>query len=490
MVAQIIIVGLGPGNPDQLSLGAWEVLQRHSGRLFLRTERHPTVKLLREKGLVYETFDNYYDTSESFQEVYRRISDTILTESAKEPLVYAVPGHPLVAEEAVGLIMTKARERGDIVEVLPAMSFMDAIYASLHINPVAGLHIIDGLRLEAQKPVPATANIITQVYNRLVASDVKLALMEVYPEEHPVTVVRAAGVPGMERIEEHPLYNIDRLDWVDYLTSLYLPPCADVQSKCEFPLDPLVDVMSRLRSDDGCPWDKEQDHRTLTKYLLEESYEVLEAIDEGDMYKICEELGDLLLQIVFHAQIARENRNFDMNDVVAGITEKMVRRHPHVFGDVSVKDSAEVLANWDQIKKTEKDGPEPSSVLAGVPRNLSALLRSAKVQSRASKVGFDWPDYRGAMDKVQEELGEVAQAVSKGDSVDVEREIGDLLFAAVNLARLLGVDAEVALMGTVNKFVRRFQYIEERARENGRDLTAFSLEELDCWWDEAKKAEK
>lgn len=483
------MVGLGPGDPGYLPLSVWEVL-KGDRPLFLRTEHHPVVPWLKNQGIFFQTFDYLYEKSRDFEEVYREIAEKILAEAAKRPLVFAVPGHPLVAEEAVGLILQQAPARGLQVKLIPAMSFLDVLCIALNLDPAEGLYLVDGLRLDRRQPVPVVGNVILQVYSRLVASDVKLGLMEYYPEEHPVTVVRAASIPGHERIEEHPLYELDRLDWLDHLTSLYLPPCPGKAGKCQYPLDPLVDVMATLRGEQGCPWDKEQTHRTLRRYLLEEAYEVAEAIDQEDVHKLCEELGDLLLQIVFHCQLAREEDLFDINDVVKGIIEKMVHRHPHVFGDLKVRDSAEVLVNWEKIKAREKGDEGRPSVLKDVPQHLPALMRAGCIQARAARIGFDWPDYRGALDKVAEELQEVREALAQDRALKVERELGDLLFAVVNLARLLGVEAEVALTGAVNRFRQRFNYIEERARQCGRKLSSFTLAELDAWWEGAKKIEQ
>ena len=460
---------------------------KSSRRIFLRTEQHPVVPWLRLQGITFQTFDIYYEQGENFQEVYRQIAAAVLKEAAIAPLVYAVPGNPLVAEETVEIILARAGDLGLKAEVLPAMSFLEALYAALNLNPAKGLGVLDGLRLGEQKPDPRMGNVILQVYNRLVAADVKLYLMEVYPAGHPVTVVRAAGVPELQKIEQYPLRELDRLDWLDHLTSLYLPPCPEKARQSNYPLDPLVDVLASLRGENGCPWDREQNHFSLRKYLLEETYEVIEAINQGDMYKICEELGDLLLQIVFHAQIARESGYFDINDVVSGITEKMIRRHPHVFGNASVQSSREVEINWEKIKRTESR----ASLLDGIPAGLPALLRAARVQSRAAQVGFDWPDYRGAREKVIEELGELSAAVAGGEKpARLAEETGDLLFAAVNLARLLKVDAELALAATVDKFIARFRFMEEKARKMGRELAGCTLQELDGWWEQAKKVEE
>ncbi|HAP93858.1 MAG TPA: nucleoside triphosphate pyrophosphohydrolase [Desulfotomaculum sp.] len=489
---RITVAGLGPGHPGQIPLLVWEVLQQ-SGRILLRTGQHPVVPWLRKQGVVFTTFDHLYEAGGSFQEVYRQIAAAVLEEAGRGPLVYAVPGNPLVAEKTVELILQKAPEYNLGVEILPAMSFLDAVYVALRLDPAGGLYIVDGSCLEGKFPQPGVGNIIIQVYNRLVISDVKLFLMNYYPFDHPVVVVQAAGVPGLQRIEEHPLYCIDRLEWIDHLTSLYVPPCEVFQQSFktyQYPLDPLVEIMAVLRSEDGCPWDREQTHLTLRKYLLEEAYEVIEAIERADAYKICEELGDLLLQIVFHARLAGEKGLFDINDVVVGITRKMRDRHPHVFGDVVVANSAEVEFNWEKIKRGEKGTRVADSILGNVPQCLPAMLRAGRVQARAAKVGFDWPDYQGAMKKIDEELGELAQAIADDSPEQVEAEVGDLFFAAVNLSRLLGVEAEIALAGAVNRFISRFRYIEEQARSQRRELSGCTLKELDDWWEEAKKVEK
>jgi tetrapyrrole methylase family protein/MazG family protein len=247
--------------------------------------------------------------------------------------------------------------------------------------------------------------------------------------------------------------------------------------------DKLVDVMARLRREDGCPWDREQSHESLKPYIIEESYEVLDAIDRKDDDELREELGDLLLQIVFHAQIAAEQSRFTMYDVASDIVEKLKRRHPHVFGNVEVEDSREVLRNWEEIKKEEgKD-----SVLDGVPAGLPALLKAQRVQEKVGRVGFDWESIGCTFDKVCEEIGELEKAVEGGDQAGIEEEFGDILFSLVNVARFLNINAEESLRQTTKKFSHRFRYIENRIEEKGeRPIEEYSLEELDALWDEAK----
>jgi len=488
MRSRIIIMGLGPGGIELLPLRNWEVLQS-TKRIYLRTARHPIAKDFVERGLTFDSFDRYYLESESFDECYRKVVDKIFVEAQNGPIVYAVPGHPLVAEETVMMLRQQAPALGIEVEILSAMSFLDVLFTTLGVDPIQGLNILDALQLDKQKPVAGVGNIITQVYNPMVASEVKLTLMDYYPDDQTVMVVQAAGIPGQERVKHIPLYELDRLPWIDHLTTVYIPPTELKVKNCNYPLDPLVDILARLRSPDGCPWDKEQTHESLKPYLIEEAYEVLEAIDERKMDKICEELGDLLLQIVFHAQIGAENEYFNINDVILEITEKMVRRHPHVFGEIRVANSKEVTVNWEKIKAKEREaaGVTNRSVMSGIPKSLPALLRAEKIQKKAAKVGFDWPDYRGAWHKVQEELREAAKALADGNLKELQEELGDLLFAITNVCRHLGIDPEASLNKTNEKFLKRFNFIEEEVKRRNQTIGQLSLVELDKIWERSKE---
>lgn len=268
------------------------------------------------------------------------------------------------------------------------------------------------------------------------------------------------------------------------------------QTKPEAALGKLVAIMAKLRSDQGCPWDREQNHQSLKPCVIEETYEVVEAIDLGRPDKLCEELGDLLLQIVFHAQLAAEAGYFNIEDVIDGINQKLIRRHPHVFGDAEVTSVSGVIENWDRIKKSEAPG-ERQSVLDGVPKDLPALMKAEKIQSKAAKVGFDWENMEGPLSKVREEFDEFEELIqtensSFPDNPDrdkLEEEFGDILFALVNVGRVMKINPELALLRTNNKFVKRFQYIEKQASEAGRNLTDMTLEEMDILWEEAKAKE-
>jgi tetrapyrrole methylase family protein/MazG family protein len=248
----------------------------------------------------------------------------------------------------------------------------------------------------------------------------------------------------------------------------------------------LVDLMAKLRGPDGCPWDRKQTTESLKPFLIEECYEVMDALDEGAPDKTKEELGDLLFQIMFHARIAEEQGRFTIEDVIAANIEKMVRRHPHVFGDAQLSTDREVLANWEEIKKKEKGYEERKSVLEGVPRHLPSLLRAHSLQERAARVGFDWNHIDAALPKLDEEMAEFKASLKQKDAAGIEGELGDIFFMLVNISRFLGVNPEEALRKTISKFIHRFRYIEEHAADAGRSLNDMTLDEMEKLWQESK----
>ncbi len=260
----------------------------------------------------------------------------------------------------------------------------------------------------------------------------------------------------------------------------------DFSFKEKYNIDDLLEIMKILRSPEGCPWDREQDHKSIKKSLIEETYEVIEAINKEDNTLLCEELGDVLLQVVFHAQMADEKGNFNFADVTDGICKKLIERHPHVFGDVKADTSDQVLVNWEQIKSKSKNRKTQTDKMLSVPRELPALMRSTKLQEKAAKVGFDWQSVDGALEKIDEEKKELEQAIKAGDKKNIEEELGDLLFSVVNVSRFVGVDAEEALTASADKFLNRFSVVEKLADERGLNMSETSLEELDKLWEEAK----
>lgn len=258
----------------------------------------------------------------------------------------------------------------------------------------------------------------------------------------------------------------------------------------KYKFEDLLQIMERLRSDNGCPWDKEQTIESLKKYLLEESYEVLDAIEEDDKDKHAEELGDVLLQIVFQCQITKEDGLFDIEDVINSICTKLVHRHPHVFGQLDLENAAQVEQEWELIKKEEKGFESYTEIMKKVPKNLPSLMRSYKVQKKAADVGFDWDNVDGAFSKVYEETEEIKEVYKTSNKEKIEDEVGDLLFAVVNVSRMLGVEPETALNSTIKKFIRRFEYIEQTAINTNKDIKNMSLEEMDKLWEEAKVLQK
>jgi tetrapyrrole methylase family protein/MazG family protein len=480
----IKIVGLGPGAKEALTIGTICELESNKN-IFLRTEKHPTVDYLKEKKIIFDTYDNIYESIDSFDEVYLNIAkDLIKKHDDLGDLIYAVPGHPLVAEKSVFNLIDLCKESDTEYKIIPAVSFIDAMIESLRIDPIQGLKIIDAFDIGNQILDKRIGTIITQVYNVLIASEVKLKLLEQYNDETEIYYVRAAGIKEQESIRRIPLFELDMQEDIDYLTSIYIPK--DLKNKKDF--NDFLEIIEILRSEDGCSWDREQTHKSLEKALIEESYEVIDAIDQEDDSSLIEELGDVLLQVVFHASIGKEDGYFDISDVIEGICNKMISRHPHVFKNPSELDSSEeVLVKWDELKKKEKGYSSLTEEMRGITKGLPALLRAHKVQEKAKKVGFDFDDVSFAINKVKEELKEVIDVYNIENMEKIKEEIGDLLFSCVNVARFLKVDEEIALNCTIDKFIKRFDYIERVAKEKGIELTNMNIDQMDKLWEISKK---
>jgi len=484
MKYKITVVGLGPGSKDFLTVGALEILKAGK-KVILRTEKHPVVDYLKDQGIVFESFDYLYEEMGDFQAVYNSITDRLLELVSREDIVYGVPGSPFVAEDTVQMLLDKADKLGVRLEFVPGSSFLEALFLTLKIDPVSGLQVIDGLQLDKQIPDTDADIIVTQVYNKLLASQVKIGLMNYFHDEHPVVIIRGAGIPHLERIAHVKLYELDHIDWIDHLTSIYIPKKVDDSVK-NYTMNNLIRIMGKLRSKEGCPWDKKQTHDSLKPYLIEETYEVLEALDDNDMALLEEELGDLLLQIVFHAQLASETGAFQMGDVISGICRKLVFRHPHVFGHIKVDSASGALKSWEEMKRKEKEEQTHTESLKRIPKYLPALMKSFKIQGKAANVGFDWNNVEGAIEKVKEEFEELLEVYKSEQNDKIIEEIGDLIFAVVNVARFLKVNPELALNKTVEKFINRFEFIEVTASKNGKNMEELSLSEMDNLWNLAK----
>lgn len=482
----IKIIGLGPGAPEALTIGTIKALEE-SKNIYFRTEKHPTVDYLASKISGFKTYDHLYEEGSSFDEVYENIAkDVIEKYKDSKELIYAVPGHPLVAEKSVFNLIELCEQNNIEYKLLPAVSFVDAMMDSLKIDPIEGLKIIDAFDMKNQILDKRIGTIITQVYNPLIASEVKLQLLDFYNDDTEIYYVRAAGIEGQESVRKIPIYELDMQEDIDYLTSVYIPK--DLDNKKDF--NDLIQIIDTLRGENGCPWDIEQTHESIKNQLIEEAYEVIDAINNDDIDGIIEELGDVLLHVVFHAAIGKDDGYFNISDIIESISNKMIYRHPHVFSNESVNNSNEVVQNWDELKKKEKALESTTDELNAVAKALPALIRADKVQKKAAKVGFDWDDVDGAFLKVKEELNEILEVYKTNNKEKIKDEVGDLFFACVNVARFLGVNEEEALNGTTEKFIRRFSFIEENSNKMGKSLTEMSLEEMDELWNQAKKYEK
>ena len=478
----ITIVGTGAGDLSQLSLGSYQML-KSADRIFARTIDHPVLRELIKDGLSMTGFDTIYEENESFENTYRAIVDRLFKEAQKGSLVYAVPGHPMMAEATVQLLLEEQGQHGVEVVVAGGQSFIDALFTAVRIDPIEGCQILDATRFTRSEVQVRNHLIFVQVYDQFTASNVKLNLMEILPDDYKVTVVQAAG-SREEKIMSVPLFELDRSMEVNNLTAVYVPPVREEKLLYQ-DFEWLRQVVATLRGPGGCPWDIKQTHQSLKKYLIEESYEVLEAIDEQDEDHLADELGDVLLQVMLHAQIGEDEGMFSISDIIQKLSDKLIRRHPHVFGDEQVQSAEEVTGLWNRVKAEEKESAP--SQFDRLPKGLPGLLRANELQKAAAKVGFDWDEEEPIWEKVQEELSEFKEAVEKKSFDDREDELGDLLFALVNLARFYKIDPEVAIHRTNHKFIARFQHIEKRVKENGLQIENLSLEELDQYWDEAKR---
>jgi tetrapyrrole methylase family protein/MazG family protein len=478
----IILLGLGPGDPAKLTREAWNVLGS-TGEVWLRTEQHPTVAGLPASAKIH-SFDAFYEAGNSFEDVYAAIVNKVLELGLRaEGVVYAVPGDPFVAEATCPAIVKRARTLNLPLKVVSGISFLEPVFAALGLDPYPRLTLVDALELsQAHVPTfpPDTPVLIAQIYSRMVAAEVKMTLNAIYPDEHPVRLVHAAGTKD-ELVENIPLYEMDRSEHIGLLTVLYLPPLGDGTS-----FEAFQEIIAHLRAPDGCPWDKEQTHKSLRSHLLDEAYETLEAMDSEEPAKMAEEFGDLLLQIVLNAQIASEEGEFSMADVLKGIYDKIIHRHPHVFGNIQVDGVKGVLQNWEKLKADERqaNGESEKGLLDGIPLALPALIQAQEYQDRAARIGFDWPEIDGVLEKIIEEIQEVGEAANEDE---LAAELGDLFFALVNLARWKKVDAESALRGTNIRFKKRFGYVEAGAKKQGKKLQEMTLDEMETLWQEAKK---
>lgn len=475
---KIEIIGLGAGDINQLPLGIYRKLQRYERKVFTRTMDHPVIEALQEEQITFKAFDYIYEEHDDFAAVYENIVAELVEAAKTSPVLYTVPGHPMVAEQTVQLLLNHSKVEA---EVLGGASYLDDLFTTLAIDPIDGFQFVDATQFDRGELSFDSHLVFCQVYNAFIASEVKLTLLEVLPADYQVWVVEAAGTEK-EQKWKLPLEELDRHLEMSNLMSVYIPPVPNDLLLHEF--RQLREIVRTLRGPGGCPWDQKQTHDSLRRYLLEETYELLEAITEEDDLAITEELGDVLLQVLLHSQIGEESGYFSVDDVIQSLAKKMIHRHPHVFG------GEEPYKSWEQLKAEEKGFSKKQSVLDGILAGAPGLHTAEALQKRAATVGFDWSHVAEVWEKYKEEQREFIEAIEKHDQSAMEEELGDLLFVLTNIARHYNIDAEIAIVEANNKFIRRFKSIEQQVRGENKSMEDVSLEEMDSMWEIAKQKER
>ena len=465
----ITIIAAGLGTLDTLTIGGLRAIES-AGRVVLQTGHVPLAAALAERGIAFDTLDSVYDAAADFDDFNTKAAEAL---AAAGSAVFCALGSIWSSAIAAAL-----RELGCETQVLPGVSPAGAALDAAGVSAEAA-QAFTASSFAGARFLPGVPVVVTEVDSAYKAADVALRLMEVYPHDLMVWVVRASGAQQAE------LRTLARLEGWDYASAIVAAPPAFI-AQSGYGFYDLCQLLAMLRSDEGgCPWDREQTHASLKPYLLEEAYEVMDAVDREDPAALADELGDVLMQAVFHAQIGAEHGEFTIDDVTTAICTKMIRRHVHIFGKEHADTAKDVADTWERVKRKEKGMRSFAESLRDVPRAMSQLIRAAKIQKKAASIGFDWPDASGAMEKAAEELEELRQAVATGEGV--EEEAGDLLFSAVNVLRLLKLSPDTALDGACNKFIARIERMEAAAAASGQRLESLSLEQLNRLWDAAKR---
>lgn len=441
-------------------------------RLFLQTEKHPSAETIRTIKRPFTAMDDLFESSPDFDSLNERIARRLADAG---DCVYVATGN--IAGSQLPAIRTAAEAAGSALVVLPGISAAAAAFPDRGDVNVLSAHDLP----ESLDPDRDWA--VEEIDSAIAAGEAKLFLTEFFPDDWKAQFARI-GADGAYHAREILLCELDRQTDYDATCVVFVPRTALLE-RSRHGLEDAMRIVRRLRAPDGCPWDREQTHASLKNALLEECYELVDAIDEGDDAHICEELGDVLLQFALHAAIAEEQSAFTARDAATDLVEKLIYRHPHVFGETRVSGSTEVLKNWDALKMRQRNQSTQTEVLRSVPKSFPALLRSRKVQKKAADVGFDWPSARDAFFKIAEETAELDEAMANG--THIAEEMGDLLFAVVNVARLLKLEPEFLLMEATDKFINRFEAMEALAISRGLTLSKLALSEQDALWEEVKK---
>ena len=472
----IQIIGLGAAGEDDLTLRAHKALTEKIPT-FVRTDRHPLVNKLRKK-IDIKSFDDYFEKYETFDEVYENIIYTLIEQSKQYGKInYCTAGSPYYGDIVTKKLINEYKGQINTI-IIDGMSFLDKCLKLSGYADYNNIKILDCLETDEFSFDVNSLNVITQVYDMDLASMLKVTLMETYPEDANILIIDVLA----ENVKRMPLLMLDREKNYGFSTYFCILPI-EISKNRVYNVTNLLRIVKLLRGPDGCPWDKKQTHDSIRQHVIEEAYEVVDAIDNDDLDNLVEELGDLLFQIVFHAELASEEGYFNFSDVVTNVCKKMYFRHPHVFGDVKADNVEEALISWENSKLKEKNLTTYTDNLKNVPKALSTLSRSYKIQNRAAEVGFDWSDAQGAVLKIKEELLEFIEEYNNHNIENMEEEFGDLLFALVNFARFEKINPDIALNKTINKFIDRFEYIEKNST---KDLKQMTLKEMDELWEKSK----
>ena len=471
----ITVVSLGPGPREYLTLGALEALKKAETVILRTSIRCDAADYLRESGVAFESLDFLHEQCEDFDELTEKAADYLLKKAGERPLCYGV--FDAAADETVAALRQKAPK----TVVLPGVPLSAPFLAAAPAQSKIEIQTASGLEMTStQNPL-----LIVECDSRILMGKCKLQLLSWYDPDQPALFFPPSD-SALRTYAQMPLSEIDRQPKYDHTCAVLLPPVGLTERK-RFDFYDLVRVMDILRGEDGCPWDKEQTHESLKKYLVEEAYETAAAVSEEDWDHVADELGDVLLQVVFQANIGRQYGTFELSDITSHICRKMIDRHRHIFGSERCETAEDVLNNWEKIKKEERGYKTQTDALKGVPVSLPPLMRAAKVQKKARDVGFDWNAPRDALAKVREKTDEVRSEMDAKDG-NLAMKLGDLFFACVYLARLAGVDAESELQKATERFISRFSSMENEILREGKRFQDLTISEMDVYWDRSKNS--
>ncbi len=476
----ITVVPISTGDQSLLTVNAQQRLL-DAQTLVLRTDKHPLSKWLQQQGCTYTTLDHLYECADDFDTFNTNAAKTLIGLARENDVLYAVSD---ITMDSTVAALQKQLEGTPMLTLLPGVSHADRCLA------LAGqsASLADGLAVQTAEAFrnsrynPSLPLMLGEIHSRQCAGECKLKLMDLLPDDTHLLFF-TGDQNGELSSSQITLVELDRQNNYDHLTACFIPAIV-MQVRTRYNMDDLVAVMMRLRAPDGCPWDIEQTHESLLTNLLEESYEYIGAVRDGDTDHMYDELGDVLLQVVFHAEIARQHGDFDITDVTTAITHKMIERHPHIFGAVKADTADQVLDNWEAIKRSQRGIKSVAEAMEDVSTGLSPTMRASKVQHKAAKIGFDFPTAVSALTKVHEEADEVQQCFTEG--LDPEIELGDLLFSIVNVCRLSNVNPDISLFTATNKFINRFRNMEISVRKAGKSIEDLTLCEMDVYWEAEK----